>query len=337
MPLMDEQRIQQAVEILSQGGLVAIPTETVYGLAANAWNEEACHEIFALKRRPPSNPLIVHVAQRGRLGDAVALPLPDKMEQRLAAVADLWPGPLTLVLPRNPRLPRIVTAGQESVAVRIPSHPVALKLLACCPFPLAAPSANRSTGVSPTQAEHVRDEFGGDAPLVLEGGDCRCGLESTIVTLLEDEPRLLRFGAMPAEFLAHRWGISLDVLLREAAPSEGERGSNTVVPGQLKIHYAPRTAVWLLDDAPPVDRRRGRWGRICFHDPTDREREEYAELCVISRDDDSTEIAGRLFAALRELDHLHLEGIVVDKCAEIGLGRAIMDRLRRASANRSTS
>lgn len=325
---IEEDRIPRAVEMLTRGELVAIPTETVYGLAANAWSEQAVQQIFVLKRRPATNPLIVHIANRDRLGDAVALPLPEKMQERLAAVIDLWPGPLTLVLPRNPQLPKIVTAGQDSVAVRVPSHPIALQLLACCSFPLAAPSANRSTGVSPTEAEHVRDEFGSDAPMVLDGGECRCGLESTIVSLMEEPPRLLRFGALPAEFLAHRWKIPIEVLIRPASDSHV-----TAAPGQMKIHYAPHTPVWLSSEAPPHDKRVGRWGRIFFLDPSDDLRRRYAEVRVISRDGDSTEIAHRLFATLRDLDHLHLEGIVVDQCDEIGLGRAIMDRLRRAAAN----
>ena len=345
MSVNDVDAVRLAVEALQRGELVAMPTETVYGLAANAWSDTACRRIFAAKGRPADNPLIVHVADRSRLSEAAAVPSSGPIRDRLDAVADLWPGPLTLVLPVGPLIPRVVTAGRTTVAVRVPAHPVALELLAGVPFPLAAPSANRSTAISPTRAEDVREELGDRVALVLDGGSCRCGLESTIVSLVEpDGPRLLRFGAMPAEYLAHRFDLPLSHLLRgmpeangshsaPATEADGVDRPGAIAPGQMRLHYAPRTPLWLLSDPGLPEPLVGRWGRIRFREPLNAE-VEFAEVRTVSRDGDPIEIAAKLFETLRELDRLPLDGILIDTCEEAGIGRAIMDRLRRASANR---
>jgi L-threonylcarbamoyladenylate synthase len=354
----DADAMRRAVEALRRGEAIGLPTETVYGLAANAWDEAACRRIFAIKGRPATNPLIVHVADRSRLGEGAEIPASGPVRERLEQVADLWPGPLTLILPKGQNVPSIVTAGRPTVAIRIPAHPVALELLACLPFPLAAPSANRSTAVSPTSAADVREELGDRIDVILDGGPCRYGLESTIVSLVDpDGPLLLRHGALSAEFLANRWRMPLSLLLRSGAirpsseghapPSDVPAAKSGVVgaaaPGQMRLHYAPRTPVWLADDPRLPSERRGRWGRIRFREatssggmPVDADR-TYAETRVLSHDGDPVEIAASLYATLRELDHRMLEGIVVDTCAEAGIGRAVMDRLRRASANHGAS
>ena len=200
-----DETIRRAAEWLQQGRLVAIPTETVYGLAANAWDAIAVEQIFAAKNRPAINPLIVHVASVERLSDAIHWPVDVGIESQLNAVVDLWPGPLTLVCPRGPKIPDVVTAGLSTVAVRIPSHPVALALLDRCPFPIAAPSANPSNYVSPTTAAHVASGFDDSVALILDGGPCQQGVESTIVSLNADGPTLLRPGAITAEQLLERF------------------------------------------------------------------------------------------------------------------------------------
>ncbi len=354
----DAEAMRRAVEALRRGEAIGLPTETVYGLAANAWDEAACRRIFAIKGRPATNPLIVHVADRSRLDEGAEVPANGPVRERLEQVADLWPGPLTLILPKGKNIPSIVTAGRRTVAIRIPAHPVALELLACLPFPLAAPSANRSTAVSPTSAADVREELGDRIDVILDGGPCRYGLESTIVSLVDpDGPLLLRHGALSAEFLANRWRMPLSLLLRSGAtrpsseghepPSDVPAAKSGVVgaeaPGQMRLHYAPRTPVWLADDPRLPSERRGRWGRIRFREATQGEAPSldaagtYAETRVLSHDGDPVEIAASLYATLRELDHRMLEGIVVDTCAEAGIGRAVMDRLRRASANHASS
>lgn len=259
-----------AVEVLSAGGLVGLPTETVYGLAANAWQPEAVRKIYLAKGRPSHNPLIVHVAEFGRLAEAIAWPPEPVIAEQLARLASFWPGPLTVVCPRAASIPDAVTAGRSTVAVRIPAHDVATRLLARCPFPLAAPSANRSGYVSPTRPEHLRDRSGlADAiSMVLDGGPCIHGVESTIV-LLGEQPRLLRPGSITAEQLAERLGVAVTSLVgesqhagvsrtaggpekpwRESAglgrPPEVPDRTALAAPGMLREHYAPRTPLRLL-------------------------------------------------------------------------------------------
>lgn len=336
MTELNRESLTKAVAALKAGQLVGMPTETVYGLAANAWDADACERIFKAKGRPSTNPLIVHIASLERIGEAVSLPLASPIAERLAAVSDLWPGPLTLVLPRAPHIPDLVTAGLPTVAVRIPDHAVALELLAACPFPLAAPSANRSTAVSPTSADDVREELADSVAVVLEGGRCRCGLESTILSLVGHSPRILRLGACPAERLAERLHVPLETLLgnekdRITAPTEA-----ALAPGTHRLHYAPKTPVWLIEEAPAPSARQGRWGYLKFSARPSDHASSFAEIRVLSQTGDAEQIAAQLFASLRELDRLDLQGIIVDRCDEVGIGRAVMDRLRRAAANRET-
>ncbi len=330
--------LDRACALLATGKLVAIPTETVYGLAANAWDPDAVARIFTAKQRPPNNPLIVHVASVARIGEAVALPLSSELQWQLDCVIDLWPGPLTVVLPRSQRISDIVTAGRDTVAVRIPSHSVALRLLERCPFPIAAPSANRSNYVSPTTAEHcvgtaalpgIHDFI----ELVIDGGNCDFGVESTIVALRPEGPKLLRPGGVTAETLAKRFGISVDQLTECETPAAS--GTTAMqAPGMMKEHYSPRTPLRLY----PSDREVAlpkRSGRIAFQklDPVDAAR--YVIVETLSESGDLGEVARGLFAALRRLDQAELDLIVVDTCESSGMGLAIMDRLHRAAASGS--
>lgn len=318
---------QTACDLLAQDKLVGIPTETVYGLAANAWSSAAVEKIFLAKGRPSNNPLIVHVASVERLSEAVKLPLPAMLQQQLDRVVDLWPGPITFVLPRCMKIPDRVTAGSDTVAVRIPAHPVARTLLERCPFPIAAPSANRSKYVSPTTAEHCLAGLGDHVELIIDGGPCELGVESTIVALQHDGPRLLRPGAVTAEVLASRFGMTIEQLTRSiaAAPRRLE------APGMIREHYSPITPLHLLT-SDGCGQILPRTGRIAFRPLSPAESTRYEVVETLSTVGDLDEVARGLFAAVRRLDQLGLDQIVVDTCDSTGIGRAIMDRLRRAAA-----
>ncbi len=363
LPPTDES-LTLAAEALAADRLVGMPTETVYGLAANAWRPSAVRGIFAAKGRPSSNPLIVHVASVERLSDAIAWPPSPVVARQLERLADFWPGPLTVVCPRSSKIPDEVTAGLPTVAVRIPGHEIARKLLQRCPFPLAAPSANRSGYISPTLAEHVCDRSGlGDAvSLVLDGGPCLHGVESTIL-LLGEHPRLLRPGSITAEQLAERLGIAESALRLSPEPHNSfaaagiPQGSTVdpstdaalLGPGMLREHYAPTTPLVLIDPTAspdarlalisqgPADRPAGNpsgngLGRISFRELSPREAAPYRVVETLSHRGDLVEVARNLFAALRRLDAMGLAAIHCDTCQPLGLGRAIMDRLDRAAA-----
>lgn len=351
LPANDE-TIRLAAKALSAGKLVGMPTETVYGLAANAWDVAAVEKIFAAKSRPATNPLIVHVAGVERLSDAIAWPPGAVIRKQLDAVVDLWPGPLSVVCPRGARIPDVVTAGRPTVAVRIPSHQVALRLLAECSFPLAAPSANRSCYISPTLPRHVCDTSGvGDhVSMVIDGGPSHHGVESTII-LLGDRPRLLRPGSITAEVLALRLGIDIADFQSQgrAGDASGNDAEATpsaeslLAPGMMREHYAPTTPLVLSDSdrgqqPPRIGQGRGEggggegMGRIAFHKLSQDEAAGYRVVETLSEHGDLDEIARNLFASLRRMDQAGLAVIHCDTCPPVGLGLAIMDRLRRAAA-----
>ncbi|MSP54134.1 MAG: threonylcarbamoyl-AMP synthase [Myxococcales bacterium] len=272
----------EAVDRLLAGSIVAIPTETVYGLAADGLNEAAVRAIFVAKGRPADHPLILHVA------DAERAAAHARWDERADLLLDLWPGPLTLVL-WNRDVPAIVRGGHPTVAMRVPDHPIALEILSAV-GPLAAPSANRFGGVSPTRVEHVGIEFPG-LPVV-DGGPCRVGVESTIVSLLEGRPRLLRPGSVSLEELMARLGGV-------------EVGGTIAAPGNLEAHYAPRGRVVLVPHGTPG-----------AHVPAP----------------ERTEHARRLYDDLRHHDALGVDPIVCELAAPVGIGLAVNDRLMRAAA-----
>jgi len=314
LPATDLLALAEAAAVIQRGGLVAFPTETVYGLGADAFDARAVARIFEVKARPSFDPLIVHLAEAASL-DWVAV-ADDPRAVDLAA--RFWPGPLTLVLKRRPELPDIVTAGLDTVGVRVPGHPAARALIAAAGTPLAAPSANPFGYVSPTTAAHVAELLGDVVDLVLDGGACRVGLESTILSLA-GEPVILRPGGLPREALEEALGMSLPV----AGPSE-----RPLAPGQLHTHYATRTPLVLLkapaQAAPPGERV----GLIAQR-PT--QARGFAAVEVLASDGALETAAAHLFAALRRLDALGLDRILAEPCQETGLGHAIMDRLRRAA------
>lgn len=313
----DAAGIARAAGLLAAGGLVAFPTETVYGLGADARNGTAVAGIFAAKGRPRFNPLIVHVAD---LAAAEAIAVLDDQARALATA--FWPGPLTLVLPLRPAagISDLVSAGLDTVAIRMPAHPVARALLAAFGGPLAAPSANPSGKVSPTTAAHVIEGLSGRIAAVVDGGACAVGVESTILALAP--PRLLRPGGLPLEALEAALGQPV------AAPEIAADGAHLpTAPGQLTSHYAPGAAVRLnAREKKPGEVWIG-FGPAC----------PGAEISL-SPSGDLTEAAATLFAALREADRLArttgAATIAVAPLPETGLGRAINDRLRRAAAPR---
>ncbi len=320
------ENITHAAALLRRGDLVAFPTETVYGLGANAFDEHAVQKIFAIKRRPTNNPLIIHIGHREQLSSVVDTGrMSAEQEKLVAKLADFWPGPLSLVLPAHAQIPKAATGGRDTVAVRIPSHPVARALLEACAFPIAAPSANPSTYVSPTTAAHVNDGLGAEVPLILDGGPCPVGLESTILSLIHQPPLLLRAGAVTLEQLSAKVGTVQQ-------PRPAEVSESPLAPGMLKEHYAPHTPVALRGSISPSDYPT-KVGLISFGD-SDQARLEFAFNSVneLSQSGNVQEIAPKLFAALRDMDQRGLDMIVVDKCEQTGLGLAIMDRLLRASA-----
>lgn len=310
----------QAAGILSAGGLVAMPTETVYGLAADATNDSAVARIFDAKGRPRFNPLIVHLGDVAQI-DSFARMTP--LARQLAQA--FWPGPLTLVLPLTPdaALSPLVTAGLDSVAIRLPAHPIARAVLAAFGGPLAAPSANPSGRISPVSATHVLDGLAGRIDAVIDGGHCAVGLESTIVDARGEHPRLLRAGGVACEALEAALG----------QPVQSHAGDQITAPGQMRSHYAPRGTIRLNADTAEADEIWVGFGP----DTGSRKDQRPPKGLNLSEAGDLTEAAARLFHILHDADALAgPEGkIAFAPVPEMGLGRAINDRLRRAAAPRS--
>lgn len=299
--------IATAAAILRDGGLVAFPTETVYGLGADARNSMAVASIFAAKSRPHFNPLIVHVPDIAAVEAIAELP-----ESARALAAAFWPGPITLVLPRRPDsgLSDLVTAGLDTVAIRIPAHPLAQKLLKEFNGPVAAPSANPSGKISPTTADHVFDGLSGKIAAVLDGGPCGVGVESTIIGF-DNGPVLLRSGGLPIEAIESALGTSVSQ----------KTDANITAPGQLKSHYAPSAKLRLNATAPESDEA---WLAFGPHDFT-------VPSLNLSENRDLTEAAANLFAHMRALDKIATK-IAVAPIPTTGLGLAINDRLERAAS-----
>lgn len=313
--------IDQAVTLLRAGGVVAVPTETVYGLGVDAMNPVAVERVFQIKGRPSDHPLIVHISDATHLSDW-AREIPEAAYQLAAA---FWPGPLTLILKRHPSVPDAVTGGQDTVGIRIPRHPIMQALLKRFGGGIAAPSANRFGRISPTSASHVWDELDDDVDLILDGGPCHLGLESTIVSLVGDEPRVLRPGAVTLAALRAVLGFDIRFV----------RGDAVRVSGTLESHYAPRTPLFLLapDQLAKEAERRGTAGeRVGIMTYTQRDWPSEAAQAMMP---DSPEAYGQtLYATLRRLDQEHFAAILVEQPPEEDSWLAINDRLRRAAAGR---
>ncbi len=311
--------IHKAVEILSNEDVVAIPTETVYGLAGNIYSETAINRIFEVKQRPLFNPLIVHLHSAEQLDDIVI-----EFPQKAKLLADhFWPGPLTLILKKSDSIPDQITAGKDTVGVRIPNHPVTLELLKALPFPLAAPSANPFNRISPTQAKHVEDYFQDQIKMVLEGGDCQRGLESTIVGFPNGEPVIYRYGSIPLEDIEGIVGTLQVKNKSETATPDA--------PGMLAKHYAPMTKTILVDDLQGTlsQYKELRIGVIKFSGSEITQ--DNVHTVILSPNADLAEAASILYHTLHQLDRLNLDIIIAERLPDQGLGKSMNDRLERAT------
>lgn len=311
--------VLRASRLLTGGKLVAIPTETVYGLAANALDPYAVSEIFRVKERPHFNPLIIHIGSAAEL-DKYVTALPPVAEKLIAA---FWPGPLTLLLPKKEVVPDIVTAGLPHVAVRVPEHPLTLELLQLLDFPLAAPSANPFCYISPTWTEHVQQQIGDKIPYILDGGPCRAGVESTIVGFEGNTPVVYRLGALTPEDIAAVVG---EVKLHQ------ENELLPLSPGMLPYHYSPKTSLYLTGQVEMLLKMfdYATTGLITFSKPIAGFPQE--RQVVLSPDGDLQEAASNLYAALHQLDAMNLTQIIAERLPESGLGKTMNERLKKAAA-----
>ncbi|SHG93608.1 L-threonylcarbamoyladenylate synthase [Winogradskyella jejuensis] len=310
--------ISKAVAILNAEELVAIPTETVYGLAGNIFSEKAINSIFATKQRPLFNPLIVHIPSVEYLNEIV-----EYIPKKAQLLADaFWPGPITLVLKKKSIIPDLITAGKDTVAVRIPNHPTTLELLKSLDFPLAAPSANPFSSISPTSAEHVNTYFKDKIKMVLDGGPCTSGIESTIIGFENDEPIVYRLGSTSIEAIEDVVGKVEVKNKKEIAPD---------APGMLERHYAPKTKTILTDNIEEsLTQYKGKdIGVISFKSVI--KADEIIIQKALSESGDLVEAASKLYDALHQLDKMQLDVIIAEKFPDYGLGKSINDRLERAT------
>ena len=309
--------IDLAKQVLNNEGIIAIPTETVYGLAGNAYSEAAVEKIFALKRRPHYNPLIVHIKSAASITDVAC----DIQEAALLLAAKFWPGPLTLLLNKKPIIPNLVTAGKPTVAVRVPNHPLALNLLEQLDFPLAAPSANPFGSISPTSAAHVYNYFKEDLEVVLDGGECNNGVESTIIGFENNQPTLFRLGAISLE--------EIEALIGKVH-IHSKNDKDPSAPGMLSRHYSPNTNTYLTDNVDEFIKQHPdkKIGLLLFKDVVGSNTATHQE--ILSKDGDMNEAAKNLYAALHRLDKLNLDMIIAERLPDYGLGKTINDRLQRA-------
>jgi L-threonylcarbamoyladenylate synthase len=320
--------VDQAASLLAQGQVVAFPTETVYGLGANALDSGAVEAIFKAKGRPQDNPLIVHLGEQSQ-ADKYVQAIPPKA---CLLMERFWPGPLTLVLAKTGQVPPVVTAGLDTVALRVPDHPLALELLRQTGFPLAAPSANLSGRPSPTRAEHVLADLGGRIPAILDGGETGWGLESTVLDCTVEPFRLLRPGGVTLEDLRALVPVTF-------AASEGEDKEPPRSPGMKYQHYAPDATVFLLtgqgvrariqEESEPYRRRGQKVGVMTWNERSHL----YSGFTVLpmGSEGDLQTLANKLYHLLRQADHLGLDVLYIEGVPEADLGLAIMNRLRKAA------
>ena len=305
-----------AVE-LKKGELTAFPTETVYGLGANALDPAAVEKIFIAKKRPKYDPLIVHISEMEQLNPLVSV-IPEKAR---ALTEHFWPGPLTMVFPKSGIVPDICTSGHPTVAVRMPSNPWARKLIHLAELPVAAPSANLFGRTSPTTADHVAEQLEGSYRVLIDAGACRVGVESTVLSVCGETPQLLRAGGITRE--------AIEELIGPVTVSEYTSAANAESPGMLPNHYAPRTPLLMVPDIRDyvADKE---IGAILYQEYSD---DFTGPTVTVSKRRDPREIALGIYAALRKLDSMELSLIVAEWCPEKGIGTAVNDRLRKASAH----
>lgn len=310
--------INLAKDLLLRGELVAIPTETVYGLAANALNEKAVLSIFEVKNRPFFDPLIIHLASI----ESVKLYADFEDERLLILAKHFWPGPLTLLLPKKNNIPYLITSGLDKVAVRIPNHAISLKLLESISFPLAAPSANPFGYVSPTEPNHVKKHFGNRLAYILDGGKCEVGIESSIVGIENDKICIYRLG-----------GLSIETIEKIIGPVELKinQSSNPKTPGQLKNHYAPKKPLFVGDVEKLKQKHHLKKIDLIYFGQDEIKLDDYTNIYNLSETKDFKEAAVNLFKFLRLADDSDSEIIICSELPDVDLGRAINDRLKRAA------
>jgi L-threonylcarbamoyladenylate synthase len=309
--------LSEAKQVLINGDIIAIPTETVYGLAGNAYSESAVKKIFALKKRPFFNPLIVHIKSAAFLSEVAT----DVPEIAIKLAEKFWPGPLTLVLKKQAHIPHTVTAGKETVAIRVPNHPLTLELLKNLEFPLAAPSANPFGSISPTCAAHVWGYFKDELDVILDGGACEKGVESTIIGFEGNQPILYRHGSVALEDIEKVVGSVKIIVNNDDKPD---------APGMLSRHYAPQTDTFLTDDVSALihtflDKK---IGLLLFKDEITEGGIVHQE--ILSKTGNTNEAAKNLYAAMHRLDKSNLDVIIAERLPNTGLGKTINDRLERA-------
>lgn len=311
-----EMNINKAAAIIKSGGIVSFPTETVYGLGADAFNSNAVKRIFEVKNRPFFDPIIVHIHDMSQL-EKIAVNICSKVKK---LTEKFWPGPLTLILIKSESIPDIVTSGLSTVAVRMPDHKVAIELIKKSETAIAAPSANPFGYLSSTTAEHVLNQLGDKVDMILDGGKCSVGVESTIVKFDDKGNRLLRPGGVPVEEIESILG-SINV--------SHELSETIEAPGSLPYHYSPVTPLEIVDDAGDIDFNNKDAAFLLFSIPDIEVSNERIE--ILSASGNMSEAAASLFSALHRLDKLKLKIIYAERVPEVGLGLAIMDRLRKAS------
>ena len=310
--------IAKAIEILNKEDIVAIPTETVYGLAGNIYSEKAIRKIFQVKQRPLFNPLIVHIHSIEQIQEIVS-----EFPEKAKTLADtFWPGPLTLILKKKPNVPNLITAGKDTVAVRIPNHPVTLRLLKELSFPLAAPSANPFGNISPTNSSHVEGYFKNTIPMVLEGGECKNGIESTIIGFEGNTPVLYRLGSISVEDITNVIGEVKVKNKKEIAPD---------APGMLDRHYAPKTKTYQVEDIEKFIKDYPDKKIAIIRFSRDLNFSDIGHVEILSKKGKLEEAAAKLYNTLHKLDNLNFDMIVAEIFPDYGLGRSINDRLERAT------
>ncbi len=310
--------IIKAAQLLENNEIVAIPTETVYGLAGNIYSEKAIRSIFELKKRPLLNPLIVHIGSLKQLEELT----PEVPDLAKKLIDKFWPGSLTLVLKKKDAVPDIISAGKDTVAIRMPNHEQTLQLLNLLPFPLAAPSANPFGSISPTCALHVAAYFDATIPMILDGGNCQNGLESTIIGFENEVPILYRLGSISLEEIENEIGPVLVKNFEEQHPN---------APGMMARHYAPKTTTKVTNNVIDVIRMNSdkKIGLLLFNTKVNEDTIIHQEILSLSNN--LKEAASNLYAALHRLDALNLDLIIAEQFPENELGRAINDRLKRAA------
>lgn len=322
-----KEEIKKAADVLKNGGLVGIPTETVYGLGANALDEEAVKSVFVAKGRPQDNPLIVHISDFDEIYDLV-----EEVPESAKKLAEkYWPGPMTIILKKSEKIPDVVSAGLDTVAIRLPEHEIARAIIRQAGVPIAAPSANVSGSPSPTSAKNVFEDMNGKIPLIVDGGECTVGVESTVVTLVKDKPKILRPGGITPEEISEVLGeTELDKAVFENVGKDEKVSS----PGMKYKHYAPKTKVIIVKGEREkylefLKNQTGNFGALCFEDDVDEIKCKFVTYGISTN---SFSQSKNLFSALRKADALGVDVVYARYPYEDGMGIAVLNRLLRSAA-----